>query len=272
MANQAHILSGYRVLDFTQVVAGPTVTRLMAEMGAEVIKVELAPGGDLARLLPFIRDGRSGYFVQQNRGKQSLCVDARSAEGRQILRELAGTVDVLVESFAPGAIGRLGLDWDTVHALNPRLVMCSISAFGQTGPMAGLPGYDYIAQAYAGFTDLIGEGDHLLHRGIDRDEIARLLSDRLEHCGDQQCVRRQGDELLGAGADGVDHGLVGGRNHLAEHGDPLAQLVRAAQPGIAATAAEAGRRLAPGGRPARGHGADVHNSARHGRRGGPSGR
>jgi crotonobetainyl-CoA:carnitine CoA-transferase CaiB-like acyl-CoA transferase len=157
MAAPAHILSGYRVLDFTQVVAGPTVTRLMAEMGAEVIKEELAPGGDLARLLPFIRDGRSGYFVQQNRGKQSLCLDARSAEGRQILRDLAATVDVLVESFAPGAIGRLGLDWDTVHALNPRLVMCSISAFGQTGPMAGLPGYDYIAQAYAGFTDLIGE-------------------------------------------------------------------------------------------------------------------
>ena len=97
MADQAHILSGYRVLDFTQVVAGPTVTRLMAEMGAEVIKVELAPGGDLARLLPFIRDGRSGYFVQQNRGKHSLCVDARSAEGRQILRDLAATVDVLVE-------------------------------------------------------------------------------------------------------------------------------------------------------------------------------
>jgi crotonobetainyl-CoA:carnitine CoA-transferase CaiB-like acyl-CoA transferase len=157
MTDPRHILDGYRVLDFTQVVAGPTVTRLMAEMGAEVIKVELAPGGDLARLLPFIRDGRSGYFVQQNRGKQSLCVDARSAEGRQILRDLAGTVDVLVESFAPGAIGRLGLDWDTVHGLNPRLVMCSISAFGQTGPMAGLPGYDYIAQAYAGFTDLIGE-------------------------------------------------------------------------------------------------------------------
>ena len=157
MSGPKHILDGYRVLDFTQVVAGPTVTRLMAEMGAEIIKVELAPGGDLSRLLPFIRDGRSGYFVQQNRGKQSLCVDARTAQGRVILRELVTKVDVLVESFAPGAIGRLGLDWDTVHGLNPNLVMCSISAFGQGGPMAGLPGYDYIAQAYAGFTDLIGE-------------------------------------------------------------------------------------------------------------------
>jgi crotonobetainyl-CoA:carnitine CoA-transferase CaiB-like acyl-CoA transferase len=122
-----------------------------------VIKVELAPDGDLSRKLPYIRDGRSAYYVQQNRGKKSLCVDARSDAGRQVLRDLVGTVDVLVENFAPGAIGRLGLDWPAVHALNPRLVMCSISAFGQQGPMAQLPGYDYIAQAYSGFTDLIGE-------------------------------------------------------------------------------------------------------------------
>jgi crotonobetainyl-CoA:carnitine CoA-transferase CaiB-like acyl-CoA transferase len=153
----AHILSGYRVLDFSQVVAGPTTTRLMAEMGAEVIKVELAPDGDLSRKLPYIRDGRSAYFVQQNRGKKSLCLDARNAAGRQVLRDLAASVDVLVENFAPGAIGRLGLDWPTVYALNPGLVMCSISAFGQHGPMAQLPGYDYIAQAYSGVTDLIGE-------------------------------------------------------------------------------------------------------------------
>ena len=157
MPAPAHMLSGYRVLDFSQVVAGPTTTRLMAEMGAEVIKVELAPDGDLSRKLPYIRDGRSAYYVQQNRGKKSLCVDARSDAGRQVLRDLVGSVDVLVENFAPGAIGRLGLDWPTVHALNPRLVMCSISAFGQQGPMAQLPGYDYIAQAYSGFTDLIGE-------------------------------------------------------------------------------------------------------------------
>ncbi|HEX2797745.1 MAG TPA: CoA transferase [Immundisolibacter sp.] len=155
----AHILSGYRVLDLSQVVAGPTTARLMAEMGAEVIKVELAPDGDLSRRLPYIRDGRSAYFVQQNRGKKGLCVDVRTPAGRQILSDLAARADVLIENFSPGAIGRMGLDWDTVHALNPRLVMCSISAFGQSGPLANLPGYDYIAQAYSGFTSLIGEAD-----------------------------------------------------------------------------------------------------------------
>jgi crotonobetainyl-CoA:carnitine CoA-transferase CaiB-like acyl-CoA transferase len=159
MAVPAHILSGYRVLDLSQVVAGPTTARLMAEMGAEVIKVELAPDGDLSRRLPYIRDGRSAYFVQQNRGKKGLCVDVRTPAGRQILSDLAARADVLIENFSPGAIGRMGLDWDTVHALNPRLVMCSISAFGQSGPLANLPGYDYIAQAYSGFTSLSGEPD-----------------------------------------------------------------------------------------------------------------
>ena len=154
-----HVLDGYKVLDFTQVLAGPTVTRLMAEMGAEIIKVELAPSGDLSRGLPFLRDGRSGYFIQQNRGKKSLCMDARNPKGLEILKQLVGKVDVVVENFAPGAIGRLGLGYETVKQLNPRVVMCSVSAFGQTGPLSKLPGYDYIAQAYAGVTYMIGEPD-----------------------------------------------------------------------------------------------------------------
>lgn len=154
---QAEILSGYRVLDFTQVVAGPTVTRLMAEMGAEVIKVEIAPHGDLAHNLPYIRDGRSAYYVQQNRGKKSLCIDVKSDAGRQVLLDLVAKVDVVVEAFSPGAISRLGLGYDVVRQINPDIVMCSISAFGQEGPQANMPGYDYIAQAYGGFTGLIGE-------------------------------------------------------------------------------------------------------------------
>lgn len=153
----AQMLSGYRVLDFSQVVAGPTVTRLMAQMGAEVIKVELAPNGDLSHGLPYVKDGRSAYYVQQNRGKKSLCLDVKSAAGREILRDLVPRVDVMVEAFSPGVIGRLGLGYDAVRALNPDIVMCSISAFGQEGPQANMPGYDYIAQAYAGFTGLIGE-------------------------------------------------------------------------------------------------------------------
>ncbi len=154
-----HVLDGYKVLDFTQFVAGPTVTRLMATMGAEVIKVELAPDGDRSRLIPYVRDNRSGYYVQHNLGKLSLGLDARHPEGVAILRELVKQVDVLVENFAPGAIARLGFDYPAVSKLNPRIVMCSVSTFGQTGPLAEDPGFDLIGQAYAGVTGLIGEKD-----------------------------------------------------------------------------------------------------------------
>jgi len=152
-----HVLSGYKVLDFTQVLAGPTVTRLMAEMGAEIIKVEIAPNGDISRALPFLKNGRSGYFIQQNRGKKSLCVDVRHPKGREIIQNLIKQVDVVVENFSPGTIGRLGFGYDVVKQLNPRAIMCSVSALGQTGPLAGIPGYDYIGQAYAGVTYMIGD-------------------------------------------------------------------------------------------------------------------
>ncbi|MEN9726541.1 MAG: hypothetical protein RL434_907 [Pseudomonadota bacterium] len=150
------ILDGIRVLDFTQYLAGPTVTRLMAEMGAEVIKVEHAPGGDPARGLPFMKDRRSGYFVQQNRGKQSLCLDLSKAESLDILRDLVRQCDVLVENYGPGVMARRGLDYAGAAALNPRIVMASISAFGRSGPLAHRTGYDWIAQAYAGFMHVTG--------------------------------------------------------------------------------------------------------------------
>ena len=145
-----HVLDGYKVLDFTQFIAGPTVTRMMAQMGADVIKVEIAPVGDRTRVLPFYRDHRSGYFVQQNLGKRSLCIDVRNPAGLAILKELVAKVDVVVENFAPGVIARMGLDYETARSLNPRVVMCSVSTFGQQGPLAHLPGYDFIAQAYSG--------------------------------------------------------------------------------------------------------------------------
>jgi len=158
-ANPIHVLEGYKVLDFTQFVAGPTVTLMMAEMGAEVIKVEVAPAGDPSRVWPVQKDGRSGYFVQHNRGKQSLCLDAKSPEGLAILKELASKVDVIVENFAPGVIARLGLGYDVVSKLNPRVVMCSVSAFGQTGPLAHEPGFDWSGAAYAGTLHMIGLPD-----------------------------------------------------------------------------------------------------------------
>ena len=152
-----HLLDGYKVLDFTHFVAGPTTTRLMAGMGAEIIKVEMAPHGDHARAFDYIRDIAAPFFIQQNRGKESLCVDLRKPEGIDLVKQLVPKVDVVVENFAPGVIGNMGLGYDVLKVLNPGIVMCSISALGQTGPLAHDAGFDFIGQAYAGITALIGE-------------------------------------------------------------------------------------------------------------------
>lgn len=152
-----HILDGYRFLDFTQYLAGPTTSRLAVEMGAEVIKVELMPAGDPVRLLPHRRNNRSGYYIQQNRGKKGVCVDIRNPKGLELIKGLIKECDVLLENFAPGAIGRLGLSYDVVKEINPEIIMCSISAFGQTGPLSTLPGFDYIAMAVSGVMDMIGD-------------------------------------------------------------------------------------------------------------------
>jgi crotonobetainyl-CoA:carnitine CoA-transferase CaiB-like acyl-CoA transferase len=154
-----HILEGTRVLDFSHYLAGPSCTRMLAEMGAEVVKVELAPTGDGTRQLPLIVDGRSGYYVQQNRGKKSVCLNHKDPRSIEALKELVKTCDVLVENFSVGIIAKMGLGWDAVHEINPKLVMCSISAFGQEGPLSGQPGYDYIAAAYTGITSIIGTED-----------------------------------------------------------------------------------------------------------------
>jgi crotonobetainyl-CoA:carnitine CoA-transferase CaiB-like acyl-CoA transferase len=158
MANEPqHLLDGYKVLDFTHFVAGPTTTRLMAGMGAEIIKVEIAPHGDRSREFDYVRDQRSAFFIQQNRGKKSLCVDLRRREGVDLIKQLVPKVDVVVENFAPGVISEMGLGYQVLKAINPKIIMCSISALGQTGPLADDAGFDFIGQAYAGITSLIGE-------------------------------------------------------------------------------------------------------------------
>jgi crotonobetainyl-CoA:carnitine CoA-transferase CaiB-like acyl-CoA transferase len=124
-AARARRLQGAR---FTQVLAGATCTRLLAEMGAEVIKIELPPKGDFSRDFGAFRDGRSAYYIQQNRGRKSVCVDPNRPAGLEILRALVPKVDVLVENFAPGVIGRMGLGWEEVSRQNPKIVMRSISA------------------------------------------------------------------------------------------------------------------------------------------------
>ena len=156
----AGMLSGYKVLDFTQIVAGPTTTKLMAEMGAEVIKVEQAPKGDPARLNPVLRNGRSAYFFQHNLGNKCLCVNLKTEEGRSLIRALIPHMDVVVENYSPGVMRRMGFDYESLKQLNPRHIMCSISALGQTGPSAEVPGFDYIAQAYAGITEVMGDPNH----------------------------------------------------------------------------------------------------------------
>jgi crotonobetainyl-CoA:carnitine CoA-transferase CaiB-like acyl-CoA transferase len=154
-----HLLAGVVVVDFTQFLAGPSVTQAMAELGAEVIKVESAPGGDPGRYLPFVREGRSGYFVQQNTAKQSVCVDLRRPEGKALVDRLIDRADVLVENFSPGVIDKLGFGWEAVHARNPRLVMASVSALGQDGPLAKMPGFDFTGQAYSGVASMAGDPD-----------------------------------------------------------------------------------------------------------------
>src|SRR5512145_1414211 len=168
MSPKLPMLTGYRVLDITQFVAGPTCTRLLAEAGADVIKVELAPHGDRSRIegiKPRAQPGQSGgssqstYFFQHNHSKRSLALSWKHPRATGILKALAAKADVLVENFSPGVMARAGLAYEQLSALNPRLIMCSISVAGQTGPLSGQPGYDYIAAAYAGVTEQIGEAD-----------------------------------------------------------------------------------------------------------------
>lgn len=152
-------LSDLRILDLTRAVAGPTCTRMMAEMGADVIKVEPTPKGDLTRAISVFRNERSLYFVQQNRGKQSFCVNLRDPRGIALIAELATQVDVVVENFRPGVMEAMGLGYERLRELKSDIILCSISSFGQTGPLAHSPGYDFIAQAYSGITSMIGEPD-----------------------------------------------------------------------------------------------------------------
>ncbi|HTO53395.1 MAG TPA: CoA transferase [Myxococcota bacterium] len=151
------MLSGIRVVDFTQYLAGPTVTRLMAEMGADVVKVEQAPGGDPSRLLPLRIGERSIYFIQQNRGKKSVCLDFAKPEAAPLMQDLAAGADVVVENYGPGVLEKRGISYAALSKRNPKLVMASISAFGRTGPLAHKVGFDLIAQAFSGLMSMTGE-------------------------------------------------------------------------------------------------------------------
>ncbi|HZC46482.1 MAG TPA: CoA transferase, partial [Candidatus Acidoferrum sp.] len=147
------ILGGVRVLDFTTIVSGPYCTRLLADLGAEVIKLE-PPEGDFIRTQPPLRAGKSAYFAHLNCGKKSVAMDLRQAGAVELVQQLAARSDVIVENSRPGVMQRLGLDYSTIAPLNPRIVYCSISGFGQSGPWATRSAYAPMLHAASGF-DLV---------------------------------------------------------------------------------------------------------------------
>jgi len=152
------IFSGIRVLDLTQYIAGPMMGKLLADLGAEVIKLEVAPQGDMMRYYG-PPSGQSAAFLSENRGKGSLCFDLKRPEGAELMRDLVRHADVLIENWTPGVLAKYGVSYELLAPLNPRLIMCSLSGFGQTGPHAGLPGNDLIAFAASGILNMVGYPD-----------------------------------------------------------------------------------------------------------------
>ena len=162
-------LEGVRVVDFTTTIAGPHCTRLLADCGAEVIKLEAPDGGDMMRSRPPLRDGASSSFGQLNTGKKSVVLDLKRPEAVAIVKRLVETADVVVENFRPGVMQRFGLDYPALKAVKPELIFCAISGYGQTGPSAGLPAYAPVIHASSGY-DLA----HLAYQGVER---------RPDYCG-----------------------------------------------------------------------------------------
>ena len=152
--------TGVRVLDFSQVLAGPFATQLMAQLGAQVIKVEQPVGGDMTRgLMSASSDGMAPSFLAANLGKRSLTLDLKNPKAKEVVHKLVAEADVLVENFKPGTIERLGFGFDAMKAIKPDLVYASISGFGQTGPRANLPAFDGAIQAYSGMMSISGHAE-----------------------------------------------------------------------------------------------------------------
>jgi crotonobetainyl-CoA:carnitine CoA-transferase CaiB-like acyl-CoA transferase len=150
-------LQGIRVLDFTRVLAGPAAALALADLGAEVLKVEPPGAGDETRLFPPFRQNVSHYFLSINRGKKSIVIDLKSSAGLALARDLAAKCDIVIENFRPGVMDRLGLGYAALSAINPRLIYCAISGFGMTGPLRDRPSFDIVLQAMSGALSVNGE-------------------------------------------------------------------------------------------------------------------
>jgi crotonobetainyl-CoA:carnitine CoA-transferase CaiB-like acyl-CoA transferase len=156
MPAQPPPLQGIRVVDYSHFLAGPFMSRALSALGADVIKVERPKAGDAGRAHPIFVQGQSGYFLQQNMGKRGLCLNLKDPRGLDLMRRLVGTADVFVENYRPGTLDKLGLGYAALSELNPRLVYCSVSAFGHTGPDSSKPGFGLIAEARSGAMAQLG--------------------------------------------------------------------------------------------------------------------
>jgi crotonobetainyl-CoA:carnitine CoA-transferase CaiB-like acyl-CoA transferase len=170
-----NLFEGVRVLDLSRMLAGPYGSMLLADMGAEVIKIEEPDGGDPMRVMgpPFLPEGESAYFLSINRNKKSLALDLTTAAGRDVFLDLAAQADVVWENFRPGVLERLGLAYATLAGVNPGLVLCSISAYGQDGPYRDWPAFDLALQAMGGAMSLTGEeGGRPVRMGLPMGDLA----------------------------------------------------------------------------------------------------
>ena len=170
-------LRGVRVLDLTRVLAGPFCTMNLADLGAEVIKIEVPGRGDDSRsFAPMMPSGDSGYFYSVNRGKRSVTLDLRTEEGAAIFLELAAKSDVVVENFSPGTMDRFKVGYAQLKAANPKIILCSISGFGQTGPKTSAPAYDIVAQALGGTMSITGNpGGEPVRCGVSVGDLSAAL-------------------------------------------------------------------------------------------------
>ncbi|AUL18357.1 CoA transferase [Bordetella holmesii] len=180
MSQRTAPLAGIRVLDLTRVLAGPWCTQNLADLGAEVIKIERPGAGDDTRAWgpPYLKDAagqntsEAAYYLSANRNKFSVALDIASARGAELVRELAKQCDIVVENFKVGGLRKYGLDYESLKAINPRIIYCSITGFGQTGPYASRPGYDFMIQGMGGLMSITGERDDLPGGGPQKAGVA----------------------------------------------------------------------------------------------------
>ena len=173
-------LTGFKVLDLSRILAGPWCSQILADLGAEVIKVERPFQGDDTRIWgpPFLKNdqgdetGESAYYLSTNRGKYSVAIDIATEEGQTLIKKMVLDCDVLIENYKAGSLKKYGLDYESLNQLNPKLVYCSITGFGQTGPRAAEPGYDFIIQGMGGMMSVTGERDDLPGGGPQKAGLA----------------------------------------------------------------------------------------------------